>query len=395
MKVAIICFDFKESNLRKQPWRYIYEIAKGLKSYGHDVFIITDNYNLSNNKKTINGIKIIGVDRLFILFRGESKDVLSILSRENPDVVIMLVGLTSFLRVHFKINKPVIGIFTSPIYSLKELIKNVGIKDLIAYYRYTAIHLINSLIPRFLVKKWSQKFKYIIVLSQRNRERLIKKGVPESKIIVIPPGIDEEFLKFPEQEIIKRIRSEISSDKVPIVMYYTSPLTLRGTDTLIKALPYILKKREVKVLILSRPDYKSVLKEEEKLKRLANKLNVEKNIIIISKYLPPEDIKAYIASADIVVLPFKLVISDVPLSILEPMALGKIVISTDLDGIPEILKEKGLIVKPNSPEDLARKILLVLEDNVLRYKLERNAQEFIKNWPKWRNVVERIKELIV
>ncbi|ACJ17348.1 membrane-bound galactosyl-transferase [Thermococcus onnurineus NA1] len=390
MKVAIICFDFKESNLRKQPWRYVYEIAKGLKSNGHEVFIVTN----SNNETDIAGIRVFGVGKLFIPLKGESKEVLEVLDRENPDRIIMLLGLTSFLRTHFEIKQPVIGVLTSPVYSLGELIRNVGIRDSIAYRRYTVIHIINSLVPSFLVRKWSQKFEYIIVLSQRNRERLIKKGVPADKVIVIPPGIDEEFLELPERETIERIRSEISPDGAPVVMYYTSPLTLRGTDTLVRALPHILKEKEVKLLILSRPDYRSVLKEEQKLRKLAEKLNVRKNLVIISKHLPLEDVKAYVSSADVVVLPFKLVLSDVPLSILEAMALGKVVIGTDVDGIPEILKDKGLIVRPNNPKELANAVLLVLEDKKLKYELETAAKEYVNQWRRWNDVVEEFLKLI-
>lgn len=390
MKVAIICFDFKESNLRKQPWRYVYEIAKGLKSNGHEVFIVTN----SNNETDIAGIRVFGVGKLFIPLKGESKEVLEVLDRENPDRIIMLLGLTSFLRTHFEIKQPVIGVLTSPVYSLGELIRNVGIRDSIAYRRYTVIHIISSLVPSFLVRKWSQKFEYIIVLSQRNRERLIKKGVPADKVIVIPPGIDEEFLELPERETIERIRSEISPDGAPVVMYYTSPLTLRGTDTLVRALPHILKEKEVKLLILSRPDYRSVLKEEQKLRKLAEKLNVRKNLVIISKHLPLEDVKAYVSSADVVVLPFKLVLSDVPLSILEAMALGKVVIGTDVDGIPEILKDKGLIVRPNNPKELANAVLLVLEDKKLKYELETAAKEYVNQWRRWNDVVEEFLKLI-
>ena len=391
MKVAIVCFDFKESNLRKQPWRYIYEIAKGLKSNGHEVFIITN----SNNEADITGIRVFGVGKLFIPLKGEPKEVLEVLDRKNPDRVIMLLGLTSFLRTRFEIKQPVIGILTSPVYSLRELIRNVGIRDLIAYRKYTVIHIINSLVPSFLVKKWSQKFEYIIVLSQRNRERLIKKGVPADKVVLIPPGIDEEFLELPKRETIERIRSEISPDGAPIVMYYTSPLTLRGTDTLVRALPYVLKEKEVKLLILSRPDYRSILKEEQKLRKLAEKLNVEKNLLIISKHLSPEEVKAYVSSADVVALPFKLVLSDVPLSILEAMALEKVVIGTDVDGIPEILKDKGLLVRPNSPKELANAVLLVLKDTKQEEEeLGKKAREHIIQWRRWNDVVHEVLKLL-
>jgi len=390
MKIGIICFEFKESNLRKQPWRYIYEIAKGLQTRGHEVFVITD----TKENTSIDGVRIISVNKLSTPLNGESREVLKILEKENPDKVIMLLGLTSLLRIKFKIEQPVIGILTSPIYSVKELVKNIGVADLIRYRRPTFIHIVNALIPGFLIKKWSEKFGYIVVLSNRNKERLIKKKVPDKKIVVIPPGIDEHFFDLPDEEKVRQFRNKISPDGAPIVMYYTSPLTLRGTDTLVKTLPHILKKREVRLLILSRPDDANILKEEQKLRELAKKLNVERNIVIASEYLQPDEIKTYLSLANVVALPFKLVLSDVPLSILEAMALGKVVISTDVDGIPEILEDKGLIVEPNNPKELADAILLALDDNKLRKELGESAREYMMQWKRWNDVVVEFVQLL-
>ena len=391
MKIAMICFDFNDLNLRKQPWRYVYEVARGLKARGHEVRLLTDD---SKGTTLSPEVPVLSVNRLLTPLKGESRELITALERENPDRVIMLLGLTSFLRIRFEIKQPVVGILTSSVYSLREIIKNVGVRDLIRYHRYTLIHVLNSLVPSFFVRKWSKKFRYIVVLSQKNRERLIKKGVPPEKVVVIPPGIDEEFLELPERETIERIRYEISPEGDPIIMYYTSPLTLRGTDTVVRALPKILEVKRVKLLILSRPDYRSVLKEEQKLMRIARKLKVEENLVLISKNLSPQEVKAYVGSADVVALPFKLVLSDVPLSILEAMALGKVVAGTDVDGIPEILEDRGLIVRANSPEDLAMKIISVLEDETLRNELEEKAAEYVRNWPRWRDTVERMEELI-
>lgn len=390
MKMAIICFDFKESNLQKQPWRYIYEIAKGLQAEGHEVFVITD----AKEGRNVKGVRVVSVNKLFTPFKGETREVIEILEEEKPDKVIMLLGLTSFLRTCFKIKQPVIGIFTSPVYSLRELIKNIGIKDLISYRKYTLIHIINSLVPSFFIRRWSQKFEYIIVLSQHSRDRLIKKGAPADKVIVILPGIDEEFLEPPKREKIEYIRHEISPEGIPIVMYYTSPLTLRGTDTIIRALPYILEEKKVKVLILSRPDDSSLIREEEKLKKIAKTLGVEKNVIIVSKYLSPEDVKAYVSSADIVALPFKLVISDSPLSVLEAMALGKVVIGTDVDGIPELLKGNGVVIQPNQPEELASAVLSLLDDMNKLETIGNQARRYVLSWNRWKDVVNDIQKLL-
>jgi len=389
VKVAVMCFGFKKSNLRKQPWRYIYEIAKGLDKHGHKVFVITDE-----NEELPQDLRIVPVKKLFSSLKGESKELTEVLNDKNPDVVVMLMGMTSFLRKAPSIKKPTVGVITSPVYTLGELLRNVGLSDLITYRRYTLIHLISLIIPSHPVKGWGRKLTRFVVLSKRTGKRMISKGIPPDKIVEIPPGIDDEFLMKADEALIQRIKPEINPDGTPIIMYYTSPLTLRGTDIAVKALPYILKETDVKLLILSRPDYPSIKKEEEKLRRIARKLEVERNLIIVSKLLPLNEIKAYLSAADVIVLPFKLIHSDMPLSLLEAMALGKPVVSTNVGCVPELLNERGLVVEPNNPEELANAVIRLLKDNELASELGEKSREFMETYPHWDDASKEFVGLI-
>jgi phosphatidyl-myo-inositol dimannoside synthase len=357
LKIAVICPEFKESNINKQPWKYIYEISRYLKEQGHNIFIITNSDEISN------GIRTITVKKLFNPFKGETEEVLNILSQENPDKCVMLLGLTSFLRREFKIEQPVYGVFTSPLYSFRELLRNIGVKDSFKYRKYTAIHYINALIPKMFVKKWTKKFENIIFLSDYTRKKLVEKGLNSEKAVLIPSGIDKDFLNLPKAETVEKIRKQIDPENVPVIMYFTSPLTLRGTDTLVKAFGKVKKEMPCKLIFLSRVDYKELKDEEKVLRKIAEEYGVSDSIEIISKYLSREEIKEYLSAADIICLPFKIVISDVPVSILEAMAIGKPVISTNVACIPELLNGNGMIVKPNNHQELAGTILKLVNNN--------------------------------
>lgn len=377
MKIAIICPDFRKSNIRKLPWKYIFETAKYL-SRKHEVMVITDS-----NKKDVDEIEIFSVKKLFDPFKGETEELLNILNKENPDKCIMLLGLTSFLRREFKINIPVTGIFTSPLYSIKDLIKNIGVKDSIKYHKYTYIHYLNALIPNALVKNWVNKFDKIIFLSEYTQKKLISKGLRANKSVLIPSGLDQTFKELPDIKKVEKIRNDINSGNVPLIMYFTSPLTLRGTDTLVKAFAKVRKKMPCKLIFLSRMDHKELLKEETLLKELARKEGILNSMEIISKYLDPEEIKEYLRVADVVCLPFKIVISDIPVSIIEAMAVERPVISTDVACIPTILNNRGITVEPNNPGDLADGINQILNDNDLKNKLIKNSSDYIEKYPNW------------
>lgn len=388
MKIVIICPNFQKSNTRKLPWKYIYKIALNL-SKKHEIVLITDS-----NKRDIDEIEIISVKKLFTPLKGETEELLNVIKQENPDKYIMLLGLTSFLRREFKIKKPVIGIFTSPVYSIRELIRNIGIKDSLNYRNYTGIHYINALIPNYFVRKWGNKFEKIVFLSDYTKEKLISKGLNENNTILIPLGIDKTFLKAPKIENVKSIKKEINPENIPVIMYFTSPLTLRGTDTLVKAFAKVRKKIPSKLIFLSRMDYGELSKEEKILKEIAKKEGISDSMEILSKYLNPEEIKEYLSAADIICLPFKIVISDVPVSILEAMAQKKPVISTNVVSIPEILKDNGIIVEPNNPDQLFDSILRILNDEELKNVLIGNSSNYMEIYPNWIHIGEIFNKII-
>ena len=387
MKIVIICSDFQKSNIRKLPWKYVYEIALYL-SKRHEVIIVTDS-----NRKDIDEIKIISVKRIFMPLKGETAELLNVLEHENPDKCIMLLGLTSFLRKEFKIKKPVIGIFTSPLYSINELIRNIGIKDSLRYRNYTVIHYINSLIPDYFVRKWSKKFEKIVFLSNYTQNKLILKGLNEKNAVLIPLGIDKTFLESPETEKVKKIIKEINPENTQVVMYFTSPLTLRGTDTLVKAFADVNKEIPSKLIFLSRKDTEELSKEEILLKEIAEKENISDSIKIISKNLSSEEIKEHLSAANIVCLPFKIVISDVPVSILEAMALKQPVISTKVACIPELL-DNNLTVQANDNEELSEVLNELLSDKELIKKMGLNARKYMENYPTWSEIGNEFLKII-
>lgn len=387
MKIIIICSNFRKSNIRKLPWKYIYEIAKYL-SKRHKVMIITDSV------KDLDEIEIVSVNRLFVPLIGETEELLDIISQENPDKCIMLLGLSSFLRKEFKIDKPVTGIFTSPIYSIRELITNIGMKNSFKYRKYAAIHYLNALIPNYLVRKWEGKFDKFIFLSQDTRKKLVKAGLPPKKSFFLPPGIDDEFLLSPKREDIEKIRSKLNPENVPVIMYFTSPLTLRGTDILVNAFASVRKRISCKLVFLSRIDHNELLKEEEILNKIATRKGIDDSIEIISTYLSLEQIKLYISTSSVVCLPYKIVLSDIPVSILEVMALGKPVISTNVACIPDILEKKGIIVNPNDPQDLAESLKHVIINKDLANKIGNKGREYMQNYPKWAQIGEKFIEII-
>lgn len=356
MNISIICHDFRPSNINRLPWKYIYEIASYL-SQNHKITVITNSSDEDLVKEDFDiDLNVITVKKLFKPLKGETNELIDVLEREKPDKCVLLTGLTSFLRREFKIKQPTIGIFTSPTYPLMTLLKNIGIKDSLNYRRYTFIHYLNGLIPNYFVRKWGNSYEKMIFLSEYSEKKLIQKGFPDQKTHLIPCGIDDTFFHQPSSETVQTIRKKINPDNIPLIMYFTSPLTLRGTDTLLKAFARVLKTKNSRLVFLSRMDNKKLQDEVNKLEKIIKKEDIMEKVTIISEKLNIDEVKNYVSAADIICLPFKIIISDFPVSIIEAQLLGKTVISTDVAGIGEYVNE-SLLSKPNNHENLAETII--------------------------------------
>jgi glycosyltransferase involved in cell wall biosynthesis len=151
----------------------------------------------------------------------------------------------------------------------------------------------------------------------------------------------------------------------------------------------------VGLLVLSRRRDHELNQEELHLQHLIKEIGVENNVQIVSGFLDKEDVKSFIKICDVVCLPFKVVPSDIPTSILESMAMGKTVISTNVDGIPELLENgRGIVIGPNDDEDLALKIISCINNSESLRAAEKRSLDFIMDYPFWSDIADSVLQEI-
>ncbi|MFA6417092.1 MAG: glycosyltransferase [Patescibacteria group bacterium] len=121
------------------------------------------------------------------------------------------------------------------------------------------------------------------------------------------------------------------------------------------------------------------------LDTLAKKINAHLEFL---GFKSGEELKQLILKARAVVIP-SIWLENMPLSLLEALSLGKVVIASNIGGIPEIIKDgdNGLLFIPGNIKDLVRKIndLDVLDLD----KIGREAKESVKNF----NEPENLKQV--
>jgi glycosyltransferase involved in cell wall biosynthesis len=146
----------------------------------------------------------------------------------------------------------------------------------------------------------------------------------------------------------------------------------KGLIYLFKALQSLKEKFDFTVLLAG--DY---FKEEDRAVHLQylRDYGLSERTIVTGK-IAPERMADYLQLFDILVFP-SLFSEGCPLSMLEAMAMKKVVIGSRTGAIPEIIRdhENGLLVNPGSSEEIARALVELLGDATLRQRLSECAAQ--------------------
>jgi len=161
----------------------------------------------------------------------------------------------------------------------------------------------------------------------------------------------------------------------------------KGFDTLIEIMPEILKDiPEAKLTIIGSGP------EENNLKFKIKSLKLEDRVFLKGQLLH-EELLNYLGGGDLFVL--NTGYEGLSHQILEAMAVGTSVITTNVGGNPELIEnnESGILVEYNNKEQLKNVILKLYRDENLRNKLIQNAKEKTKDFNKEKMINETTKVL--
>lgn len=384
-----------------QPWSYLFSIAEDLVSLGNEVILITDGQEKQSKQVKYNGFQIIKVKGKKYGGNFPNSEVIRTINDIGSEVVFLHLGLSSFFHMDQvkKINVPIIGVFTSPIYGLKELI-GLGPTSLLYGYKMS----ISPIIGLFVTKEMiitpfgTGLFRHLIVESQTVGRQLIEKGVPSSVINIIRPKISENWFTLSGHNFDRvKSRQELGFTRNDMVVgFFGPPPELRGLPDLIQSVNKARKKNSaIKILILSRKRENEFEKEHRYVEYLLNKLDGGEWSKTIPAFLPKDQLIQYVAACDVVCLPFKLVPSDMPLSVLEAMALGVPVVTTNVACLSEIVPEgMGICVNPGNIEELTKALVALTENSELRHGFSLAGKRHMSLWREERNSNQVLKGIL-
>lgn len=113
----------------------------------------------------------------------------------------------------------------------------------------------------------------------------------------------------------------------------------------------------------------------EELHREAAELGVQDAVVFTGEQEHPEE---YLARADVYVMPSQR--EGLPLSVLEGMASGLPVVSTNVGGMADLVKDNGALIESNDLEALTREMIRLGEDRELWERCSAASRRIVKEF---------------
>lgn len=171
---------------------------------------------------------------------------------------------------------------------------------------------------------------------------------------------------------------QLSSDR-PVIILPARMTPLKGHEDIIRAIK-ILKDRGQTVKVIFTVDENETGRSASLIKGLKNLALSEgiEDSIIFSGYLSREQMRDYYAASDVVVLPSHT--EGLGMVLLEAQAMGKPVITYNVGGVPETLKDKetGYLVAKGNVGAFADKLYELLTDTDRRTTMGQAGRQFIQ-----------------
>ena len=223
------------------------------------------------------------------------------------------------------------------------------------------------------------------VISLTNKmQKKIKETYAVKNSYTIPNGIELDKFDFKNRKI-SREHLDIP-EGIPLITFVGNLRRVKGVEYLIKAFQILLNSgRDCKLLIIGDgPERKDLIS-------LVDTLGIQKNVIFTGS-IPRENIMDYLRISDIFVLPS--LSEGFPNVILEAMAAGLPIVTTNFEGSSEIVEDgvNGFIVQTKNPKALADSIAEILDDFNVKQSMSARNREAVAKYD-WGNIIIHLEKI--
>lgn len=387
------------------PQNRIFEFAKQLKKFGHDITILTAMPNYPKGEifdeykgkkivqEELDGIKIVRTS----IYATKEKEFIKRLRN------YLSFTFSSVLTGAKYIDKQDVIITESPplflgwsgyVLSKKKGAKFVfNVSDL---WPESAVKL-GVLHNKALIKMstWLEEFCYRKAAAVTGQTKgivddIVNRGFDKSKVHLVTNGVDTEFFKRENRD--EEFRKEIGVENKFAICYAGIHGLAQGLETVIEAAEILKDNKDIQIVFIGDGPEKSKLIEMTEDKGLDN-----------VTFLPVQqkpNMPRIIASMDTTVIPLKkldLFKGALPSKMFEALS-SELPIVLAVEGEAEKLindAKAGITVEPENPQDIAQAILKLYNDEELRRTLGQNGRKYvIENYSR-ESITRRLEKILL
>lgn len=290
-----------------------------------------------------------------------SNKPLKILKKFKPNIIHFHAPFTlgyQAIRAARKFGIPVVGTFHT-FFAEPEYLSLIGMEN-----------------SKFLINfGWWYSNQYFnrcdaVVSPGKDTAKFLMKKDIKNKVHIISNGVDvQKYSNFSFNEKLLPIDIKKEEDWILFIGRLSKEKSL---DVLLDAVSKVISKRKnTRLLIVGNGPYKNEMEQTAIKKGIRDKIHftgmIPNSCLLSSGIIKKMKLFATASTSE-----------NQPMTILESIMFGLPIVGVDARGIPELIDKNGFVVKPNKANEMANKIIEILENKELHNKFSKRSIELRK-----------------
>jgi glycosyltransferase involved in cell wall biosynthesis len=228
----------------------------------------------------------------------------------------------------------------------------------------------------------------VLTLTEALKEEMISRGVRAEKISILPNGVTSH--RFQPLKRDKALQKALNVKGKTVIGYIGSVVAYEGLEYVVDAVALLIERGLHNIAVLVVGDG-AVL---EAIQTRVASQNIEAYFIFTGR-IPHDEVEKYYSLVDIVPIarkgqPVCEMVS--PLKPFEAMAMGKVVIASNVAALQEIIThgKNGLLFQKDDVVDLADNLETLIQKPKLRKTIGKQAREWVVKKRDWRVISEHL-----